>query len=96
MITTPRTEARGATSYDTSCAHVRIEPRSAYFESDAQPPTMNPVHAERADGEDEDQGDVDVGDLARDVHAADLPAGAEGDHRERRERGERGEERSSR
>ena len=37
-----------------------------------------PVHAERADREDEDERDVDVGDLARDVHAADLPAGPNG------------------
>ena len=42
MSTTPRTESASATSYDTSCAHVRIEPRSAYFESDDQPPRMKP------------------------------------------------------
>jgi hypothetical protein len=42
MITTPSTERARATSYDTSWAQVLIEPRSAYFESDDQPPTMNP------------------------------------------------------
>ena len=42
MITTPSTESASDTSYETSCAHVRIEPRSAYFDSDAQPPTMKP------------------------------------------------------
>ena len=42
MITTPRTESASETSYDTICAHVRIEPSSAYFESEAQPPTMKP------------------------------------------------------
>src|SRR4029450_9165724 len=42
MITTPRTEGAGETSYETSWAHVRIEPRSEYFESDDQPPRMKP------------------------------------------------------
>ena len=42
MITTPSTESASETSYETSCAHVRIEPSSEYFESDAQPPTMKP------------------------------------------------------
>src|SRR6478735_3938605 len=42
IITTPSTESASDTSYETSCAHVRIEPSSEYFESDAQPPTMNP------------------------------------------------------
>ena len=42
MITTPRTDSASETSYETSWAHVRIEPSSAYFESDDQPPRMNP------------------------------------------------------
>jgi hypothetical protein len=42
ISTTPSTERASDTSYDTSCAQVRIEPSSEYFESDAQPPTMNP------------------------------------------------------
>ena len=42
MITTPSTDSASATSYETSCAHVRIEPSSEYFDSDAQPPTMKP------------------------------------------------------
>src|SRR5947207_13939896 len=42
ISTTPSTDSASATSYDTICAHVRIEPSSAYFESEAQPPTMNP------------------------------------------------------
>ena len=42
IITTPSTESASDTSYETSCAHVRIEPSSEYFESDAQPPTMKP------------------------------------------------------
>ena len=42
MSTTPSTERASATSYETSCAQVRIEPSSEYFESDAQPPMMNP------------------------------------------------------
>ncbi len=42
MITTPSTESASETSYETSCAQVRIEPSSEYFESDDQPPTMKP------------------------------------------------------
>ena len=42
ISTTPSTANVSATSYETICAHVRIEPSSAYFESDAQPPTMKP------------------------------------------------------
>src|ERR671919_1319417 len=42
MITTPSTESASETSYETNCAQVRIAPRSEYFESEAQPPTMNP------------------------------------------------------
>ena len=42
MITTPSTLSASETSYETSCAHVRIEPSSENFESDAQPPMMNP------------------------------------------------------
>ena len=42
MSTTPSTESASATSYETSCAQVRIDPSSAYFESEAQPPMMNP------------------------------------------------------
>ncbi len=42
MITTPSTLSASDTSYETSCAHVRIEPRSENLESDAQPPMMNP------------------------------------------------------
>ena len=42
MMITPRTERARETSYETSCAQVRIEPSSEYFESDAQPPMMNP------------------------------------------------------
>ena len=40
--TTPSTLSASETSYDTSCAHVRIDPSSEYFDSDAQPPTMKP------------------------------------------------------
>src|SRR6188472_589685 len=40
--TTPSTESASETSYETSCAHVRIDPSSAYFESDDQPPMMKP------------------------------------------------------
>src|SRR4051812_33099286 len=40
--TTPSTESASETSYETSCAQVRIEPRIEYFESEAQPPTMKP------------------------------------------------------
>ena len=39
MITTPSTESASETSYETSCAAVRIEPSSENFESLAQPPT---------------------------------------------------------
>src|SRR3954451_18426662 len=42
IITTPSTESASETSYETSCAQVRIEPRTEYFESEAQPPTMKP------------------------------------------------------
>ncbi len=42
MITTPSTASASETSYETSWAQVRIEPSSEYFESEAQPPTMNP------------------------------------------------------
>ncbi len=42
ISTTPRTAKVSETSYETICAHVRIEPSSAYFESEAQPPTMKP------------------------------------------------------
>ena len=42
IITTPSTESASETSYETSCAHVRMEPRIEYFDSDAQPPTMKP------------------------------------------------------
>ena len=42
MSTTPSTESASDTSYETSCAHVRIEPSRANFESDAQPPMMKP------------------------------------------------------
>ena len=42
ISTTPRTLSASETSYETSCAHVRIEPSSEYFDSDAQPPTMKP------------------------------------------------------
>ena len=41
-MTTPSTDSASATSYDTSCAHVRIEPRIENFDSDDQPPTMKP------------------------------------------------------
>src|SRR6266536_4524340 len=41
ISTTPSTLSASDTSYDTSCAHVRIEPSSEYFDSDAQPPMMN-------------------------------------------------------
>ena len=40
MITTPSTLRASETSYETSCAQVRIEPSSEYFDSLAQPPTM--------------------------------------------------------
>src|SRR6266511_3117647 len=39
MITTPRTESASETSYETICAHVRIDPSSEYLDSLAQPPT---------------------------------------------------------
>src|SRR5204863_7184812 len=39
--TTPSTDSASETSYETICAHVRIEPRSAYLDSDSQPPTTN-------------------------------------------------------
>src|SRR5690242_8490720 len=42
ISTTPSTESASETSYETSCAQVRIEPRIEYFDSDAQPPTMKP------------------------------------------------------
>ena len=42
MMITPSTLSASETSYETSCAHVRIEPSSAYFESDDQPPRMKP------------------------------------------------------
>ncbi len=41
MSTTPRTARPSETSYETSCAQVRIEPRSEYFDSLDQPPTTN-------------------------------------------------------
>ena len=41
-MTTPSTESASATSYETSCAHVRIDPSSEYFDSDDQPPTIRP------------------------------------------------------
>src|SRR3954468_2211139 len=40
IITTPSTDSASETSYETSCAHVRIEPSTEYFESEAQPPMM--------------------------------------------------------
>src|SRR5581483_12483125 len=40
--TTPSTASASETSYETSCAQVRIDPSSEYFDSDAPPPTMNP------------------------------------------------------
>src|SRR6266536_1983115 len=42
MITTPSTLSAIDTSYETSCAQVRIVPRIENFDSDAQPPTMKP------------------------------------------------------
>ena len=39
---TPSTASASETSYETSCAHVRIEPSSEYFDSLAQPPMMKP------------------------------------------------------
>ncbi len=42
MRITPSTESASDTSYETSCAQVRIEPSSENFESDAQPPMMKP------------------------------------------------------
>src|SRR5882757_8727236 len=41
-MTTPSTLSASATSYETSCAQVRIEPRIENFDSEAQPPTMKP------------------------------------------------------
>src|SRR5213083_226103 len=38
MRTTPSTDRASETSYDTSCAQVRIEPSSENFDCDAQPP----------------------------------------------------------
>ena len=40
--TTPSTDSASDTSYETSCAHVRIEPSSEYFDCDAQPPMIAP------------------------------------------------------
>ncbi len=42
ISTTPSTERASETSYETICAHIRMEPRSEYFDSDAQPPMMKP------------------------------------------------------
>ena len=42
ISTIPSTERASETSYETSCAHVRIEPSREYFDSEAQPPTMKP------------------------------------------------------
>ena len=42
ISTTPSTLSASETSYETSCAQVRIEPRIEYFDSDAQPPMMKP------------------------------------------------------
>ena len=42
ISTTPSTLSASDTSYETSCAQVRIEPRIEYFDSDAQPPMMKP------------------------------------------------------
>ena len=42
ISTTPSTLSASDTSYETSCAHVRIEPRIEYFDSDAHPPMMKP------------------------------------------------------
>src|SRR3954470_10978958 len=42
ISTTPSTDRASDTSYETSCAHVRIEPSSEYFDSDAQPPMIAP------------------------------------------------------
>ena len=42
MITTPSTAKVSETSYETIWAQVRIEPSSANFECEAQPPTMKP------------------------------------------------------
>src|SRR5690348_1331734 len=42
MTTTPSTASASETSYEPSWAHVRMEPRSEYFDSDDQPPTMKP------------------------------------------------------
>src|SRR2546423_8214707 len=42
MKTTPSTDKASDTSYETSCAHVRIEPSSEYFDSEAQPPMIAP------------------------------------------------------
>src|SRR2546429_4824987 len=41
-ITTPRTASASETSYETSCAQVRIEPSSENLLSLAQPPMMKP------------------------------------------------------
>ena len=42
ISTTPSTDSASETSYETICAHIRIDPSSEYFDSDAQPPMMNP------------------------------------------------------
>src|SRR5712691_3048277 len=42
ISTTPSTDRASETSYDTSCAQVRMDPSSAYFDSEAQPPTIAP------------------------------------------------------
>ena len=51
------------------------------------------VDAERADREDQEQRDREVGHVAVDLVAGDLPARPPRDHRERAERRERGQER---
>src|SRR3954463_8921865 len=42
ISTTPSTDSASETSYETSCAHVRIEPSRENFDSEAQPPTIAP------------------------------------------------------
>src|ERR1044072_2623224 len=42
ISTTPSTESASDTSYETSCAHVRIEPSSEDFDEEGHPPTIAP------------------------------------------------------
>ena len=69
-----------AISYEMSCADERSPPSSEYLLLDAESAEEERVHAERRDPEDEQQPDVDVGDVPVEV-VAEPVVGAERDHR---------------